>query len=204
MPTSTFFNLPAAKQERLLDAAAAEFGQKSFGQASINRIIQAAGIPRGSFYQYFADKADLFRFVLLGYAGVLETAVERALARHGGDLMYLPLALFDMVIAYNRANQEEIDQFLNILRQNIGMSTDRLLSLTQVTRLVLEKADWSGLDVRGEAEQRALLELLFTAAGQSLMAVFCGILSPEDGRERLSDKISIIRRGAERKEENPC
>jgi AcrR family transcriptional regulator len=32
--------------------------------ASIQRIIKTAGIPRGSFYQYFKDKADLYLEIL--------------------------------------------------------------------------------------------------------------------------------------------
>lgn len=62
MPTSTFFRLPEEKRQRLIEAAWEEFTQNSFSDVSINQIIRAAGIPRGSFYQYFADKGDLFFF----------------------------------------------------------------------------------------------------------------------------------------------
>ncbi|MFD1318301.1 TetR/AcrR family transcriptional regulator [Loigolactobacillus zhaoyuanensis] len=60
MPTSTFFNLSQAKQQRLLDAAHQEFSRVSLHEASISKIVLAAGIPRGSFYQYFTDKEDLY------------------------------------------------------------------------------------------------------------------------------------------------
>lgn len=64
MPSLTYHNLPAEKQERILQAAIDEFAQYRFRDASINRIIKAAGIPRGSFYQYFKDKEDLYLLVL--------------------------------------------------------------------------------------------------------------------------------------------
>ena len=51
MPKSTFFRLPEEKRGRLMDAAWAEFTRVSFAEASINRIIRSAQIPRGSFYQ---------------------------------------------------------------------------------------------------------------------------------------------------------
>ena len=54
-------NLPAEKQEKLLEAATREFSHRPFNEASINQIIKEAGIPRGSFYMYFQDKEDLFR-----------------------------------------------------------------------------------------------------------------------------------------------
>ncbi len=67
MPSSTFLNLPAEKQEKLLEAATREFSHRPFNEASINQIIKEAGIPRGSFYMYFQDKEDLFRYLLKGY-----------------------------------------------------------------------------------------------------------------------------------------
>ena len=64
MPKETFFRLPQEKQERILEAALDEFSTVTFTEASINRIIQKAGIPRGSFYQYFDNKEDLYQFII--------------------------------------------------------------------------------------------------------------------------------------------
>ena len=100
MPTITFFNLPPPKREKLLRAAVAEFARKPCGEVSINRIIQAAEIPRGSFYQYFADKLDLFRHVLRCYDRQLEDAFRLGLERCGGKPLDLPLALYDLVLSY--------------------------------------------------------------------------------------------------------
>lgn len=64
MPTNTFNNLGAEKQRRIFTAAVQEFAAKRFSEASINQIIKDAEISRGSFYQYFEDKEDLYLFVL--------------------------------------------------------------------------------------------------------------------------------------------
>lgn len=64
MPTQTFFNLPIDKQKRLLDAASTEFSRVPLTEASINNIIKLAEILRGSFYQYFKDKEDLYYYFL--------------------------------------------------------------------------------------------------------------------------------------------
>lgn len=63
MPTQTFFNLPNEKRERIINAATEEFASYSFSQASIARIIEQAGISRGSFYQYFEDIKDVYKFI---------------------------------------------------------------------------------------------------------------------------------------------
>ncbi|KXG77465.1 TetR/AcrR family transcriptional regulator [Thermotalea metallivorans] len=64
MPKSTFFNLPEEKREKILQVAIDEFVQYSYHQASINRIVEEAEIAKGSFYQYFEDKKDLFKYII--------------------------------------------------------------------------------------------------------------------------------------------
>ena len=77
MPSSTFLNLPAEKQEKLLEAATREFSHRPFNEASINQIIKEAGIPRGSFYMYFRDKEELFHYLLKRYQDGLLQRLER-------------------------------------------------------------------------------------------------------------------------------
>lgn len=64
MPKSTFFNLQEEKRERILKAAIDEFAEKSYESASINQIVKSSDIAKGSFYQYFQDKKDLFTYLI--------------------------------------------------------------------------------------------------------------------------------------------
>ncbi len=64
MPSDTFAKLPAKKKKAIFSAAVEEFAARSFSQASINQVVRTAGISRGSFYQYFQDKEDLYMYVL--------------------------------------------------------------------------------------------------------------------------------------------
>lgn len=64
MPKETFFNLPADKRALICHVALEEFAAYSFEQASINRIVSKAGIAKGSFYQYFENKKDLFLYLM--------------------------------------------------------------------------------------------------------------------------------------------
>ena len=204
MPTSTFFNLPPPKRERLLRAAAEEFSRKPFNEVSINRIIQSAEIPRGSFYQYFADKTDLFRYILSYSDQRLERGIIlRVLDACGGDLLEMPLMLFDQVLDCIRENRSEFQMFLSIVRQNAGMDMGHLWDFMRVAQTVLDRADMSRLNITGREEQLALLDMLLSSTAQALMAASCGKLTLEESRERLANKIMIIRRGAESKEE-PC
>ncbi|MDR3584337.1 MAG: TetR/AcrR family transcriptional regulator [Desulfosporosinus sp.] len=64
MPKSTFYNLSDEKKGRIFDAALQEFSIRTFSQASLNQIIKNAGIPKGSFYQYFDSKEDLYLYMI--------------------------------------------------------------------------------------------------------------------------------------------
>jgi AcrR family transcriptional regulator len=63
MPTQTFYNLPAEKQERILQAAIKEFGQRNVQEANLANIVSAANISRGSLYQYFLNKEDMYVYI---------------------------------------------------------------------------------------------------------------------------------------------
>lgn len=64
MPTETFHRLPEARRARLVEAAIEELSERPYVEASLSRIAQRARIPKGSFYQYFADKLDLYRWLI--------------------------------------------------------------------------------------------------------------------------------------------
>lgn len=68
MPKATFFNLPDAKRQRIVELAIEEFASHPYRQASISRIVARAGIAKGSLYQYFADKLELYRWLVLDVA----------------------------------------------------------------------------------------------------------------------------------------
>jgi AcrR family transcriptional regulator len=64
MPKTTFFNLPDKKQKSIISAAIDEFSKASYNSASINQICKNSNIAKGSFYQYFTDKLDLYVYII--------------------------------------------------------------------------------------------------------------------------------------------
>ncbi|NMO14841.1 TetR/AcrR family transcriptional regulator [Pyxidicoccus fallax] len=71
-----FSRLAPERQQAILDVAAEEFAEHGFDGASYNRIIERAGISKGSAYYYFEGKDDL-------YATVLETTLTGLVDRVG-------------------------------------------------------------------------------------------------------------------------
>ena len=64
MPKTTFFNLPEEKRDLILNLAIEEFAEKDYKNASISNLVARAGIAKGSFYQYFEDKRDLYLYLI--------------------------------------------------------------------------------------------------------------------------------------------
>ncbi|MGH3648352.1 MAG: TetR/AcrR family transcriptional regulator [Micromonosporaceae bacterium] len=78
MPTRTWENLDPRRRDRVLTAAMAEFGRHGYSGGSLNVIAREAGVAKGSLFQYFADKSDLYSYV-----------AEQASLRVYRDLSYL-------------------------------------------------------------------------------------------------------------------
>ena len=64
MPKKTFLNLPDDKRNLVISAAVREFSKNNYNTASINQICKNSNIPKGSFYQYFTDKLDLYVYIM--------------------------------------------------------------------------------------------------------------------------------------------
>jgi TetR/AcrR family transcriptional repressor of nem operon len=72
----------ASLKEQLVDRSAAVFLERGFNAASVNDIVQAAGVPKGSFYNHFVSKEALAVEVLERYVDDLGL---RELADPGGS-----------------------------------------------------------------------------------------------------------------------
>jgi len=64
MPKSTFLNLPDEKRGHITSIAYQEFSMNDYRKASLSRIVEKAGIAKGSVYQYFENKLDLYTYLL--------------------------------------------------------------------------------------------------------------------------------------------
>lgn len=118
MPSETFFRLPEEKRARLMDAAWDEFTTVRFSDASINKIIRAAGIPRGSFYQYFEDKDDLFAYLVRPlqqhFFDLARCEVEAA----RGDMSTAPLAIYDRFFNSGERLDTDLSRCIRVIRCN--------------------------------------------------------------------------------------
>lgn len=66
MPSPRFHKLPPERKARIIAAARDEFLEHGFAEASLNRVVERAGLSKGAVYYYFDSKEDLFTLVIQG------------------------------------------------------------------------------------------------------------------------------------------
>jgi len=61
--TNKFEQLADLKQKSIIDASVNEFANNGFKNASVNKIVEKAGISKGSLFNYFKSKNLLFDYI---------------------------------------------------------------------------------------------------------------------------------------------
>jgi len=78
----------ADKRQTLVNIGTALFTQKGFGSTGLDEIVQAADVPKGSFYYYFESKDVFAHAVIRNYAAYFAKKLDRTL----NDATLSPLA----------------------------------------------------------------------------------------------------------------
>ena len=205
MPSITFFNLPAEKREKLLAAARDEFARVPFADASINKIIQRAEIPRGSFYQYFTDKEELFRYLISRFGDQLASMMEALLEKREGDLFGALLDMFDMILADCRSPESRpvYEDIIKIVGKNQELGHTMFASdgaRSENLRRLCVKVDGNLLDLRSERDMEDMLLVLAELTGP---AVVKSVLTddPTRVREAYVNMMNILARGMAKSKE---
>ena len=196
MPTSTFFNLRPEKQERLLTAAAREFAAQPFHEASINSMIRAAGIPRGSFYMYFRDKEELFQYLVRESTEPLLLAFRELLTRSGGDLFNAIPGLCE----YLRSHKADrglggMGMLSAIVERNGGLQKSCLIDFLDTQAVLAQLAAAVNPDLLDIWEASDLERIVRTVLTVALPLIYDAVhTETAESREELSKTLEILRR----------
>ncbi len=93
-------------QRAILDAAAAEFGEKGFHESSIVSITIRAGVALGSFYTYFESKEALFKALVQDMSGRVRDHVAPVLSAHAGGAIAAEGVALHAFLEFAREHKE--------------------------------------------------------------------------------------------------
>ena len=120
-----FLNLAEDEQTEIIDAALDEFADKDFEAASLNSIITKAEISKGSMYHYFANKEDLYLYIIKQVMKTKEKFLKHALTTSEKpleEMSFFEKLEFQMLASVDFAAQHYREHQLSIRLQNMAES----------------------------------------------------------------------------------
>ena len=203
MPKQTFFNLPEQKRERIVLCAVEEFAQRGYKQASISRMVDAAGIAKGSFYQYFEDKDDLFVYIVQTQIGAIKIDTYEQEAGRLNDLSLSAFLrhVFKVQMEQFNARPDLIKISLDITRLSGEPVYQKLLQTfegfqnTYFLTIIKSEIEQGKIDGRVNAQ---LLNFMLMSMGQYLLFLMnTGEIAMPDQAviDRLVEDLDLILTG---------
>ena len=205
----TFAKLPSEKQERVLDAAIEEFSRWGYDKASINRMVGRLGIAKGSIFQYFGSKKNLYFHIFEYAVALVRRSLKGVKTETAGEDFFVRLAKSLRAGIYFIQHHPRIYQiYLKMLFQEDFpfradlLRTIRLFSMDYLRPIVKE-----GIN-RGELRQDLDPEVaafLLDAVLDRFLQAYCiaymdsglGIFQANEKviQAKIDDCVSIVRLG---------
>jgi len=200
MPTATWDRLAETRRDAVLNAAEAEFAEHGFSRGSLNVIARNAGVAKGSLFQYFVDKNDLFGHLVDRAANRIGAAMDQCSDALDWTAGFFPAfgTLLDAWMDYFHVNPHERALTVRasleldpVTREAVTNAVDRRHVASLRPRLEAGREQgW----LRADADLDAFLSLLLLMMPQLAMAPALRTVSPVFG----TDDVSNGRAGAHR------
>jgi AcrR family transcriptional regulator len=189
MPTATWDRLREDRRTAVLEAAEAEFAARGFSQGSLNTICREAGVSKGSLFQYFSDKADMYVHIAELASLRIRAAMEAEIAAmHWQEDFFGSMeTLVEAWVRYFYDNPRELAMTAaanlepdTLARTVVRAAVNR--HYLSVLRPIVEAAESAG-QLRGGADVDALLSLLLIVLPHLALAPHVRGLDPVMGME---------------------
>ncbi|MEI5908075.1 helix-turn-helix domain-containing protein [Bacillus spongiae] len=198
MPSDTFFKLKEMKQQKIYDAAIKEFCRVPYEEVSIKNIVTTASIARGSFYQYFADKEDLFIYITHTIRGDMQIVKSSQM-----DFFEFFISLAKEELMKINAHQDDLSDKAKVLH-NIAKSPiaimifDREMEKEVKNNSVFKKlVEKSYGTVFSKSEMNALMDLISQTMRSTILPVITKTKTVEEAMKDLTIKLNFIKKGVE-------
>lgn len=202
MPSETFFRLSASKQERIMDAIKEEIAKAPFENFSIGNVIKNCNISRGSFYQYFNNKEDIYMYLIYGYQKQFFTHMKETLQSNGGnffDMLEKTFRFAVRMLCYKDSKAFRHNLFCNMrlyemLWQKVDYAEDSLRNVEQLRQYI----NIDLLKVNNGEELATLFDICMINALKDA----AGIFMADDNEQKVLDiflaKLALLKNAYEK------
>jgi AcrR family transcriptional regulator len=188
MPTVTWARVDPIRRAAVVEAAEAEFGAHGFSRGSLNVIARRAGVAKGSLFQYFADKRDLYAFIADVASQRVRSYMEDRIRELDASRPFFEFLtdLLDAWVAYFANHPRE----RSLHAASLEVDTDARISVRtvihrhylEVLRPLVRDAHARG-DLRADSDTDALLSLLLMIFPHLALAPYVRGIDPILGLE---------------------
>lgn len=192
MPTVTWARLDGERRAAVVAAAEAEFAAHGFSRGSLNVIARRAGVAKGSLFQYFADKRDLYAFISDVSSQRVRAYMEDRIRELDADRPFFEFLtdLLDVWVAYFAEHPRERSLHA---AASFEVDADARVSVRAVThrhylevlRPLVHDARARG-DLAPDADTETLLSLLLMILPHLALAPYVRGLDPVLGLDEMS------------------
>lgn len=205
----TFGKLPSEKQERILDTAIDEFSRWGYEKASVNRMVGRLGIAKGSIFQYFGSKKNLYFHIFEYGVSLVRRSLKGVKAETEGEDFFVRLSKsLRAGIYFIQRNPRIYQIYLKMLFQEDFpfradlLRTIRLFSVDYLRPIIKQGMDRG--ELRGDLDPElaaffldALLDRFLQAYCVAYMDSGLGLFRANEEviEARIEDCVEIVRQG---------
>lgn len=192
MAKQTFINLSDDKKNRIIKSLKKEFSRASLKDALVSNIVKDAGIPRGSFYQYFEDIEDSYYFVIEEYSNNIKKFLIEDLRKNNGDIIlaYRHLYIYILDIIDNKENKEYFEKlFLNMNYEVQSMFTP---NFNDGLNLIINHVDIKKLNIASKFGLGYILDIIESTMMNNIIKSYKRNLSKEKNLEIFEKELALI------------
>ena len=200
MPKQTFFNLPEEKKQILIAAAEIEFSKVPLMKASVANIIKIAGIPRGSFYQYFENIEDLYMYLLEQETDKKKKEFILLLKKHHGDIIETVTEMYENFLVEMPDEEEHAflrNGILNFTNRDGYSLTDLFdtANESEYAKEIIYLIDKKRLNIKENNGLIHIMQIIMAVVFRNFIEKFLKELSDEEAMNNFRIEMNLLKHG---------
>jgi AcrR family transcriptional regulator len=199
MPSETFFKLNEEKRKRVYRCVFEEYTRVPLEEVSVKNIVIAAGIPRGSFYQYFIDKEEALKYLI---SETTEQDKPNIVRSSGGEeLDIYQLVRFVFTNEIEKIKKKESSARVMLLNQIVKSARATSVFYSVIAQTLFNHPalarcwDNMALPARSDDLKKSIFDLLFSTLKDCLRIAIENESKIDASISEFDLKIEIVRIG---------
>jgi AcrR family transcriptional regulator len=165
-----------AKKLEILHAAMHVFAKEGVVKAKMIDIAKTAGVGKGTIYEYFRSKEEIFTNAYLYFFQTMESMVEEALAKETDPIKQLELVLTISLDAFMHIGEEFADIMMDFWAEGIRNKNQDLLNAIDMKKLYADYRKMIQKILKTGIEEGVFRPLDTRSTAAVLIASFDGIM----------------------------